>query len=76
MKTLKGSRKRTAGQTNLLHATSTFYTVPSQTSDIPWHILFCVCLPFALALGIWGGYLLRPPTDKELIEQTAQAKEA
>lgn len=31
----------------------------------PWQALFWVSWPLALLLGVWAGYMLRPPTPQE-----------
>jgi len=80
MKATKLRKKRTGVPAKATLATSSYYVGQSAGSGIPWHILFAICLPFALALGIWGGYMLRPPTDDELramaLDADKTAKEA
>jgi len=74
MKATKLRKKRTGVPAKATLATSSYYVGPSGGSGIPWHILFAICLPFALALGIWGGYMLRPPTDEQLRAMALEAK--
>ena len=74
MKATKLRKKRTGAPSKATLATSSYYVGQSAGSGIPWHILFAICLPFALALGIWGGYMLRPPANEELRAMALEAK--
>lgn len=34
----------------------------AKPKSLPWKLLFCLCVPAALALGVFAGYTLRPPS--------------
>ncbi|MFP4027039.1 MAG: hypothetical protein ACLFWL_04550 [Candidatus Brocadiia bacterium] len=62
---VKSSQRRKSDKTVRRMRTST----SSDKGNVPWPLLFWICWPLALALGIWGGYMLRPPTNEDLYAQ-------
>jgi len=48
---------------------------PPPKGGAPWALLFWICWPAALVLGVWGGYVMRPPSPDQLKTAVRQLRD-